>query len=56
MGEGLAGAEFTVGDIEKVSAADKLSERVPGVDMGLVVGGVAVGGAISIVAKVLAIL
>jgi len=56
VGQGLAGAELTVGDIEKVGTAEQLSERVPGVDMGLVVGGVAVGGAISIVAKVLAIL
>ena len=56
VGQGFAGAQLTVGNIEKVGTADQFSERVPGVDMGLVVGGVAVGGAISIVAKVLAIL
>ena len=46
VGQGLAGAKLTVGDIEKVGTPEQSFERVPGVDMGLVVGGVAVGGTI----------
>jgi hypothetical protein len=39
----LAGSQLAVGDVKKVAAADQLDETVPGVDVRLIVGDVAVG-------------
>lgn len=42
----LSGTQLAIGDVEKVRPVAKLAKRLPGLDMGPIVGGVAIAATV----------